>query len=89
MGPIADRTHDTLGGSDIAIVQFRTRMLNALRAELDDSLVDERLDMLYPMTSIRSFSGVVPKDVDWRTLAVDDEERATYIDRRPLVRASA
>ena len=32
MGPIADRTHERLGASDIAIVQFRRVMVDAVQA---------------------------------------------------------
>ncbi len=32
MGAIADRTHDRLGASDLAIVEFRKQMLDAVRA---------------------------------------------------------
>ncbi|MGH8788109.1 MAG: Rieske 2Fe-2S domain-containing protein, partial [Cupriavidus necator] len=32
MGPIADRSHDRLGASDLAIVEFRKQMLDAVRA---------------------------------------------------------
>src|SRR6478735_1256366 len=32
MGPIADRTHERLGASDVAIVEFRKQMVDAVRA---------------------------------------------------------
>ena len=32
MGPIADRSHDRLGASDLAIVEFRRQMLDAVQA---------------------------------------------------------
>ncbi len=32
MGPIADRTHERLGASDMAVVEFRKQMLEAVRA---------------------------------------------------------
>ena len=39
MGPIADRTQERLGASDIAIVQFRRLMIDAARAFTEEARV--------------------------------------------------
>jgi phthalate 4,5-dioxygenase oxygenase subunit len=81
MGPIADRTKEVLGKTDLAVAQFRNLMVEAARAERDGGAGMERLQSTIPITDIRSFEGVVAKTVDWRTLAVSDHERAAFRDR--------
>ena len=83
MGPIADRSKDTLGASDVAIVEFRRCMVDAVRdfaqgkAALGTGAdtVDE---------SICAFQSVIPKSIDWRTYHAEyvwtgrnDEETAS------------
>ena len=70
MGPIADRTHDRLGASDLAIVEFRRIMVEAAAAFRDGA---PALGAGGNWSHLRSFEGVVPKTADWRTLG----ERAT------------
>jgi phthalate 4,5-dioxygenase oxygenase subunit len=65
MGPITDRTHDRLGASDLAIVEFRRQMVEAAQAMRDRG---EALGAGGEWTSLRSFEGIVPKATDWRTL---------------------
>ncbi len=65
MGPIADRTRDRLGASDLAIVEFRRVMVGAARHFAEGSVA---LGASVPRTALRSFEGVVPKGTDWRTL---------------------
>ncbi len=74
MGPIADRTSERLGASDIAIVQFRRVMIDAAR-KLDAGgyalgLVEPHI----PQAKLRSYQGLVPKTRDWRMIGVADEE---------------
>lgn len=65
MGPIADRTRERLGASDLAIVEFRRRMVDAVRAfqngeppiGIGESAVPE---------SVCSFQAILPKTTDWR-----------------------
>jgi len=78
MGPIADRTHERLGASDIAIVHFRRQMLDAVRAFQEGALPPGVAEPRIPLATVRSFEGVVPRTVDWRTLGASGEEIALY-----------
>ncbi len=79
MGPIADRTSERLGASDIAVIQFRRLMLDALgRFEAGADPIGLAAPHL-PMAKLRSYQGIVPKTEDWRTLGASDQERA-YLD---------
>jgi phthalate 4,5-dioxygenase len=74
MGAIADRTQERLGASDIAIVQFRRLMLEAVSAfEQTDQVIGLNEPHL-PQVKLRSYQGVVDKSVPWRTLGASDEE---------------
>ncbi len=74
MGPIADRTQERLGASDIAIVQFRRIMLNALQAFAENGRVIGQIEPRLPQAKLRSYQGVVEKTVAWRTLGASEEE---------------
>jgi phthalate 4,5-dioxygenase oxygenase subunit len=65
MGPIADRTRDRLGASDLAIVEFRRIMLDAVRRFGDGG---DAIGARVPRTHLRAFEGIVPKGTDWRGL---------------------
>ena len=70
MGPIADRSRDVLGASDVAIVEFRRQMLDAAKAVRDGGApIGTGADRI--PTAVRSYQKIVPKTVDWRTLGVD------------------
>jgi phthalate 4,5-dioxygenase len=78
MGPIADRSHERLGASDIAIVQSHCLMLDGVQALQEGQ---PPLGISEPHTAqakLRSFEGIVPKTVDWRTLGVSAEELTQY-----------
>ncbi len=65
MGPIADRSADHLGASDVAIVQFRRLMVAAAKAALaGEPVIGEARDVR--LVDLASFEGVVAKDADWR-----------------------
>nr|WP_315594212.1 Rieske 2Fe-2S domain-containing protein [uncultured Cupriavidus sp.] len=69
MGPIADRTHDRLGASDLAIVEFRKQMLDAVK---DFQATGEAIGIgsnAIP-ENVCAFQSVVPKTDDWRSFAV-------------------
>ena len=68
MGPIADRSRERLGASDLAIGQFRRQMVAAARRFRDGGPAIG-VGRTVPMAKLRSFEGVVPKSTDWRTLA--------------------
>ena len=95
MGAIADRTSERLGASDIAVIQFRRIMLDALARFLEGA---EPIGLAAPHLSqakLRSYQGVVPKTENWRLLGTSDEE-ASYLsgmeedeDEREMARAVA
>jgi len=66
MGPITDRTRERLGGSDLAIVEFRRIMIDAVRkfAAGGAALGTESRSDEMPC----AFEGVIPKTDDWRRL---------------------
>ncbi|MBX9825462.1 MAG: Rieske 2Fe-2S domain-containing protein [Xanthobacteraceae bacterium] len=74
MGGIADRTQERLGASDIAIVQFRRIMLNALKSFTESGSVIGQIEPRIPQAKLCSYQGVVEKTVPWRTLGASDEE---------------
>jgi phthalate 4,5-dioxygenase oxygenase subunit len=74
MGPIADRTQERLGASDIAIVQFRRLMIDAALAFEQGGRVIGHLTPRLAQAKLRSYQGVVEKSVPWRTLGASDEE---------------
>ncbi|MFM7341524.1 MAG: MarR family transcriptional regulator, partial [Betaproteobacteria bacterium] len=65
MGPIADRSHDRLGASDMAVVEFRKQMLEAVRAFQAGSPAIGAGDLAIPK-SVVAYQAVIPKTVDWR-----------------------
>ena len=66
MGPIADRTRDRLGASDVAIVLFRRIMIDAVRRFVADGSV-LRSKPEASGIPLCAFEGVIPKTDDWRT----------------------
>ncbi len=74
MGPIADRTQERLGASDIAIVQFRRLMLDAVRSFEASGRVIGLVEPHLPQAKLRSYQGVVEKTVPWRSLGASAEE---------------
>ena len=77
MGPIADRSLDRLGASDLAIVEFRRQMLEAARTFQQDGTVIGRTEPHIPHVKLQSFEGVVPKSTNWRTINVSPEEMSS------------
>jgi phthalate 4,5-dioxygenase len=65
MGPIADRTHDRLGASDLAIVEFRKQMVDAVRAFQAGAPAIGTGAAAIP-SSVCAFQAIVPKSTDWR-----------------------
>ena len=74
MGPIVDRSNDRLGASDLAIVEFRRQMVDAVRSFAAGGPAIGRTEPHIPHIHLCSFEGVVPKTEDWRTLGVSAEE---------------
>lgn len=66
MGPIADRSHERLGASDLAIVEFRRLMLKALR-EFEDGAEAIGTGARAVPSHVCAFQAMVPKTADWLT----------------------
>jgi len=76
MGAIADRGKERLGASDLAIVEFRRIMVDAVKAFANGAPAIGTVVPRVPHAKLRSFEGIVPKATDWRTLNVAPEERS-------------
>ena len=68
MGPIADRTHERLGASDLAVVEFRQQMLQAVKDFQVGAAAIGTGSARLPF-GICSFQAIVPKTTDWRSYA--------------------
>ncbi|MGE5088460.1 MAG: Rieske 2Fe-2S domain-containing protein [Candidatus Levyibacteriota bacterium] len=68
MGPIADRSRERLGASDLAIVEFRRRMLDALKEFQAGGPAIGTGERAIPR-SVCAFQAMVPKTGDWRSHA--------------------
>jgi phthalate 4,5-dioxygenase oxygenase subunit len=77
MGGIADRTRERLGASDIAVVEFRRRMLDAIEAFQKGEPAIGTGELRIPAGDV-SYQAIVPKTVDWRNF------EAEYIWTRPV-----
>ena len=65
MGPIADRTLDRLGASDLAVVEFRKQMVQAARdVAAGKPAIGTGDNAISPR--VCSFQAIVPKSVDWK-----------------------
>jgi phthalate 4,5-dioxygenase oxygenase subunit len=69
MGPIADRSHDRLGASDLAIVEFRKQMIDAVRTFQAGASAIGTGDNAIP-AQVCAYQAIVPKNVDWRAFDV-------------------
>ncbi len=69
MGAIADRTNDRLGASDLAIVEFRKQMLDAVRAFQNGEAAIGTGDKAIPK-EVCAYQAIVPKTTDWRSFDV-------------------
>jgi len=76
MGPIADRSRERLGASDVAIVQFRRIMVDAARKLRDGGPAIGASPQRVPHVKLKAFEGIVPKTTHWTTLGVAEEELA-------------
>lgn len=66
MGPIADRSRERLGASDLAIVEFRRQMIDAARAVGRGEAAIGSADQAAPV-DLCAFQAIVPKTTDWRS----------------------
>jgi phthalate 4,5-dioxygenase len=74
MGPIADRSRERLGVSDVAIAHFRRIMVEAARMVRDGGPAIGAGPERIPHTKLASFEGIVPKSTDWKALNAAPEE---------------
>ncbi len=65
MGSIADRTEERLGASDVAIVDFRKQMIDAVRHFQSGGAAIGTGAAAIPR-SVCAYQAVVPKTTDWR-----------------------
>jgi phthalate 4,5-dioxygenase oxygenase subunit len=66
MGEIADRSNDRLGASDLAIVEFRKQMLEAVKAfQAGEPPIGVGAKAI--PKEVCAFQAVVPKTTDWRS----------------------
>jgi phthalate 4,5-dioxygenase len=85
MGPIADRSSERLGASDIAIIQFRRVMIDAVRKLQLNGVVIGQAQPRIPQSELRSYQGIVPKQQDWRRLGASAQELALLQGLEPEV----
>jgi phthalate 4,5-dioxygenase oxygenase subunit len=64
MGPIADRSEDHLGASDLAVLQFRRQMVAAANAFRNGGPALGAGE--FDLTDLASFEGMLRKGADWR-----------------------
>ena len=65
MGPIADRTRERLGASDLAIVEFRRQMVEAARTFAGGAPAIGTGEARIP-PQVCAFQAILPKTADWR-----------------------
>jgi phthalate 4,5-dioxygenase oxygenase subunit len=68
MGRIVDRSKETLGASDLAIVEFRRLMIDAVRRVQAGGPAIGTTAPRIPQVEIASYQGIVPKMTNWREL---------------------
>jgi phthalate 4,5-dioxygenase oxygenase subunit len=68
MGPIANRSDERLGASDVAIVEFRRRMIDAVAEFQQGGEAIGTGGKAIPK-EVCSYQAIVPKEIDWRTYA--------------------
>ncbi len=69
MGPIVDRTKETLVATDSGIIMCRQRLLRAVKAFVDEGLMPPGIDLVHQR--VRSAAIVLPKDQPYKDGARD------------------
>ncbi len=77
MGRIADRSHDYLGASDLAVAHFRKQMVAAAHHVAAGGPAIGTTDPHVPQVQLASFEGMVAKGTNWRGLGRAGESHAT------------
>lgn len=81
MGPIANRSDERLGASDLAIVEFRRRMLDAIE-DFQGGGEAIATGAKAVSSNVCAFQAIVSKEVDWR--AYDARYVSANDDQSPL-----
>jgi len=76
MGPIADRSRDHPGTSDVAVVQFRRMMVAAVKKFQDGAPAPGTAEPRVRHVELASFEGILPKSADWRSAGGATRETA-------------
>jgi phenylpropionate dioxygenase-like ring-hydroxylating dioxygenase large terminal subunit len=67
-GVFADRVHEFLATSDIAIVRARRTLMNAAKQHAAGQKRSAEFDPAINWGLVRSFAEIIPKETDWRQL---------------------
>ena len=65
MGPIADRSQDRLGASDMAVVEFRKQMVAAAKAFAEGQAPIGVGELKIP-SQVCAYQAIIPKEMNWR-----------------------
>ena len=65
MGPIADRSQDKLGASDMAVVEFRKQMIDAAKRFSKGEPPIGVGELKIPST-VCAYQSIIAKELDWR-----------------------
>ena len=84
MGPIADRTKERLGASDLAVVEFRRLMVDAARAMQQGGSVLGCTEPHMPHVNIRSFERILPKNANWRAVGTAEDAASAAVEREQV-----
>ncbi len=76
MGPIRDRTRDHLSSSDVAIVQARLLLLQALRNDAEGRHPLAPADPRYLMEDAMPVDALAPPDSEWRKVLAGQRQTA-------------
>ena len=76
MGRISDRTSERLGAGDIAVIQFRRLLLDAVQRFVDGEGTIDLVAPHLPHARLRSYQGSAAKTDNWRMLGASEEEVA-------------
>lgn len=88
MGPIADRSSDRLGASDMAVVEFRRVMVDAVQAFIQGQPAIGTGDGTIP-AEICSFQAIIPKTTDWRSFQAKHVWDHTELELEPSYNVNA
>ena len=75
MGPVADRTNEHLGTSDVAIIRMRRRMLDALK-RFEQGEAPPGTGAPFPYDRLHGEGRVIPIDRPWQRVGAYDVEPA-------------